>query len=628
MKIGRNLIQAFLLCTVLLILPALAQAQFTFTTNNGAITITGYTGSGGNIVIPSVINGYPVKNIGMYAFNPYPTPYVHQNQVTSVVIPDSVTNIEFSAFYGCSQLTNVVMSTNVTELSVEVFGFSGLTSFTFPSGLIKIDGGAFDNCLNLTNVVIPSGVQYIGDYAFNDSYSMTSVTIPDSVIYLGDWSFSGCINITNLTIGDGITSIAPATFTWCANLTTVSIPDSVTNIGTTYYYSAFSDCFALTNITYGSGLGINVGSLRFSGTTNLNTITVSSNNPVLSSLNGVLFDKNQTTLIQCPICKAGIYSIPNTVTSLWNQAFLNCIRLTDITMGSSIISSGGNIFYGCTGITNINFLDGMTNLLTGLFYPCVNLESFAVSLNNPSYNSISGVLFDKNQTTLIQYPYNGNENYTVPNGVKCIADDAFAYCLGLTNLMFPNSLTNIGQYAFIYCSGLKNITIPNGVASIDDGTFAYCSNLVTAEISSSVTNLGAYAFGFCQNLTSVYFKGNAPAADSSAFFYNPLDPFGSWIIPATIYYLPGTIGWSNSLASVPTALWLPVIQTDTSVGISTNGFGFNINWASGQAVVMEVSTNLFDWETVQTNMLTTDSSYFSDPQWTNYPGRFYRLRSP
>ena len=122
MNIGPNLIRTFLLCAVLLIIPALAQAQFTFTTNNGAITITGYTGSGGSTVIPRVINGYPVKNIGIFAFNPFPSPYVQQNQVTSLVIPDSVTNIGFSAFYGCSQLTNVVMSTNVTVLATEVFG--------------------------------------------------------------------------------------------------------------------------------------------------------------------------------------------------------------------------------------------------------------------------------------------------------------------------------------------------------------------------------------------------------------------------------------------------------------------------------------------------------------------------
>ena len=94
------------LLLMLLMLPAVVQAQFTFTTNNGAITITGYSGPGGNVVIPSVINGYPVKNIGMYAFNSYPSPNVHQNQATSVVIPDSITNIDSSKLIPFCNLSN------------------------------------------------------------------------------------------------------------------------------------------------------------------------------------------------------------------------------------------------------------------------------------------------------------------------------------------------------------------------------------------------------------------------------------------------------------------------------------------------------------------------------------------
>lgn len=100
---------------------------------------------------------------------------------------------------------------------------------------------------------------------------------------------------------------------------------------------------------------------------------------------------------------------------------------------------------------------------------------------------------------------------------------------------------------------------------------------------------------------------------------------------AIVYYLPSTTGWTTNFAGRPTAPWLPQLQpTGVSFGVQTNQFAFNINWASGQTVVVEACTNLFhpDWQPVQTNTLTTGSAYFSDPQWTNYPGRFYRLRSP
>jgi hypothetical protein len=122
-------------------------------------------------------------------------------------------------------------------------------------------------------------------------------------------------------------------------------------------------------------------------------------------------------------------------------------------------------------------------------------------------------------------------------------------------------------------------------------------------------------------LNGIYFQGNTPMAGSTAFLN----------IPATAYYLPGTTNWSFDFAGLPTALWLPQVQTgDASFGVQANQFGFNLNWASGRIVVVEACTNLVNpvWQPVQTNTLTGGAACFSDPQWTNYPGRFYRLRSP
>jgi len=129
-------------------------------------------------------------------------------------------------------------------------------------------------------------------------------------------------------------------------------------------------------------------------------------------------------------------------------------------------------------------------------------------------------------------------------------------------------------------------------------------------------------------------------------WFNPFAPFAFIIVAlanpevelglafvtnglAFLTNLPGTTGWSDTLAYVPTELWLPEVQTtDTSFGVNTNGFGFNIIWAIGQTVVVEASADLINWQPVQTNTLTSGSAYFSDAQWTNYPARFYRLRAP
>jgi hypothetical protein len=142
-------------------------------------------------------------------------------------------------------------------------------------------------------------------------------------------------------------------------------------------------------------------------------------------------------------------------------------------------------------------------------------------------------------------------------------------------------------------------------------------------IGNGVTNIATFAFWSLPNLTGVYFQGNAPSVGSSAFAFDNNS--------LTIYYLLGTTGWGATFGGLPTALWKPQVQiSDGNFGVRTNQFGFNINWASGMVVVVEACTNLANpiWSPLQTNTLTGGSSYFSDPQWTNYPGRLYRLRSP
>jgi hypothetical protein len=130
------------------------------------------------------------------------------------------------------------------------------------------------------------------------------------------------------------------------------------------------------------------------------------------------------------------------------------------------------------------------------------------------------------------------------------------------------------------------------------------------------------AFEYCNSLTGIYFKGNAPSLGSGAF-----DGANNVIV----YYLPGTTGWGPTLHGRPTAPWKPKVQTsDANFGVRTNQFGFNISWASGMDVAVDACTNLANpvWTPLQTNTLTGDTLYFSDPQWTNHPARFYRLRWP
>jgi hypothetical protein len=161
---GKRLRSLLLLMT----LPALAQAQFNYTTNIGTITITAYTGGGGAVTIPSTITGLPVTSIGDEAFL--------GSGLTSVIIPDSVTNIGYGAFSGCYSLASVTMGNGVTSIGEIAFNqCTSLTGITIPDSLASIGVEAFLYCTSLTRVKIGSGVTNIGASAFSHCNSLNGV---------------------------------------------------------------------------------------------------------------------------------------------------------------------------------------------------------------------------------------------------------------------------------------------------------------------------------------------------------------------------------------------------------------------------------------------------------------------
>jgi hypothetical protein len=199
---------------------------------------------------------------------------------------------------------------------------------------------------------------------------------------------------------------------------------------------------------------------------------------------------------------------------------------------------------------------------------------------------------------------------------------AFADCFGLTNATILNGVTDITRDTFADCTSLSTVAIPDSVTTIEIDAFGGCSTLESLTIPRSVTNIWDWAFNYCPNLSAIYFEGDAPSLVGYFLFDGTPN--------VTVYYLSGTSGWGATFSDAPTALWLPQAQTiSANLGGRANQFGFNIKWAKGRKVFVEACTSLScpDWHCVQTNTLTSNSCYFTDPQCTNYPSRFYRLRS-
>jgi hypothetical protein len=438
--------------------------------------------------------------------------------------------------------------------------------------------------------------RYIGT---NSVVDIPSETNGYPVTSIGNYTFGGNSIVTNVAIPESITSIGIQAFALCTGLTNVFIPESVTNIG----IGAFQECF------------------------NLTAITVDPNNPAYSSEDGVLFDKNLETIEQYPGGLAGSYAITNSVTTIGTWAFFGQPEPTNIIIPDSVTNIEGDAFFGCS-FTNIFIPESVMIIGSGALQGCPNLATIAVDPLNSTYTSTNGVLFDKGQTTLILYPGGASQNYVIPDGVTTIGDSAFLFC-NLTSVTIPDSITNIGFDSFSQCP-LTNVIIPDSVTTIGPFAFSECPNLTNVIMSGDLTSIGDYVLSDCPNLTSIYFDGDAPSANSFQFDTGPtLFESDSNL---TLYYLPDTTGWNNfsELTDVTIALWLPQIQTaDGSFGIQANQFSFNITWASGQTVVVQACSNLSNpvWNPITTNTLTCGLFYFTDPQCTNYPGRFYRVSS-
>ena len=338
--------------------------------------------------------------------------------VREVVMPDSLENLGFNAFRGCTNLSRVVFGSGMKDTGEDhVFEDCTLLSeVTLTSSIMNITPGTFEDCRSLEHIDIPSSVRVIGMNAFKGS-GLKSILIPDSVEALG-WSPFANTPLTCATLSKNMKNIPQQAFANCTNLTAIIIPDGVTNIAD----GAFANT-ALERIMIPSTVEL-IGANAFSSCTNLKAVILSGN---VAAIGASAF-ANCTAL--------GDIVIPDSVTNIDSRAFYGCASLTNAVFGRNIKAIGSEAFAGCAKLKDIVLSHGLTRLGDSAFKSCRQIE-----------------------------------NLVIPDGVAYIAGSTFYGCSGLTNVTIGSGVSSIGASAFRYCEQVTNVTLGVNVQTIYNNAF-------------------------------------------------------------------------------------------------------------------------------------------------------------
>ena len=509
-------------------------------------TIRGVINASDKLRIPETIAGFPATAIGARAI-------ADNDSITSVVIHDSITDIGYDAFSGCSNLASVVFLGNAPKVGSSTL-FSGVADgcaayvprdstgwgVTIPGtwkgirieyvscqhgGETEVwnatdptcteDGYTGDTVCCIcgetleTGDVIPALGHVEGEGVVTQAATSTEdgvrtyyctrcgEVVRTEVIPAPTWHIdeNGVLTGVELngfeevTIPDSVTSIGIRAFYGCTNLTSVTIPSSVTDIGD----SAFSGCYCLTSITIPDSV-TSIGNYAFSSCRGLMSLT-----------------------------------IPDGVTSIGNEAFMRCPNLTSVTIPNSVTNIGVYAFCMCSRLMSVTIPDGVTVIEYGAFQTCPRLTSVTIpdsvtSIGERAFCGCTGltnVTIPDSVTSIANEAFNSCRrltSVTIPDSVTSIGEYAFLGCSGLTSITIGDSVTGISHAAFFGCSGLTSVTIPDSVTSIGDSAFEGCEGLTSVTIGNGVTNIGACAFAACEGLTSVTIPDSVTSIGVYAFF--------------------------------------------------------------------------------------------------------------
>ena len=512
-------------------------------------TITGYSGNATALYIPGEIDGHEVVAIGDRAFE-------NRTDLRTVMIPDSVTEIEAYSFNNCTNLSNVTLSKSLKYMGGRAFGScekitqieipksldncgnsgyasyhgpfgacSGLKKITFEEGATEVSNGLFRGCTGLEEINIPDGVTKIESSSFEDCINLVSVNISDSVIKIENEAFAGCEKIESINIPDSVTEIGESTFANCSKLSNVKLSKNLEYMGG----RAFGSCEKITQIEIPKSLD-NCGNSGYA----------SYHGPfgACSGLKKITFEEGTTEI------SSGLFrgctgleeiNIPNSVTEIESSSFEDCINLVSVNIPDSVIKIGNEAFAGCKKIESINIPDSVTEIGGSTFANCSKLSNVKLSKN---LEYMGGRAFGScEKITQIEIPKSldncGNSGYAsyhgpfgacsglkkiiFEEGTKEISNNLFRGCTGLEEISIPASVIKIERYTFADCTNLKNVYFSNGVKNVENNAFTNCTSLTKVNIPDTVDSIGNSAFSGCTNLIEVHLPDKLKETASDTF---------------------------------------------------------------------------------------------------------------
>ncbi|MCH5237740.1 MAG: leucine-rich repeat domain-containing protein, partial [Muribaculaceae bacterium] len=427
------------------------------------------------ISLKSIENGSSVQSIGWYSFkNCYSLKsvggfdslvtlksYAFENcySLESFYVAPSVKSIEDSAFLNCISLEEInVSEENAVYASLDgvlynkdfttlLFCPACVENIKIPESVALIYKDAFDECNSLKSVDIPDSVTTIEMGNFVSCNSLETVHLGNNVSEIGFFSFYNCPALISVNLPETLTAIPSQCFQNCDSLESIEIPTSIKTIG----YESFMGCSSLRSVIIPPSV-INMDSKVFADCSSLEEINVAAENKNYSSIDGVLYNKNQSQLILCPGAKENI-DIPQSVTTIKGDAFNGCRFMTDLFIPANISLIGKNAFSYNLSLQEINVAD-----------------------DNPVYASFDGILYDKKFRTLIQCPGARQQLDILPTVID-IDYSAFNNCVNLTSVNIPPSVVSIGDNAFYKCISLTAIDLPVHLSYIGISAFSCCSSL-------------------------------------------------------------------------------------------------------------------------------------------------------